>query len=223
MRGFVFDMDDTLYKEQRYRDSGYRTIARHFAAPCGVSPDELYRLMQEDLTQAFERVRDLAAARGVEVTVDQQLTVYRSHRPDITLDPVAESVLSKLHDAGVPMGLVTDGRAWGQLNKINALGLGRFFRPDTLIATVLYHTDKHSPEPFRMIEKRLRDLGATTMTYVGDNPSKDFLHPNLMGWNTVMLRDIRDENIHRQRILDWAPENRPQLVVESLDELLHLS
>ena len=38
MKAFVFDMDDTLYKEHAYRDSGYRTVARHFAACCGVSP-----------------------------------------------------------------------------------------------------------------------------------------------------------------------------------------
>lgn len=220
--GIVFDMDDTLYKEHRYRDSGYRTVARHFAAVCGVTPDELYRVMTADPAQAFEAVERMAAERNVEVTVAQQLNVYRSHLPEISLEPEAEAVLAELKRRGVPMALVTDGRAWGQLNKITSLGLDRFIDSDAIFATVLHDTDKHSPKPFMMAAEVLRGKGAETLTYVGDNPSKDFHHPNLMGWRTVMLRDRKDENIHRQRPTDWPAEYRATTTIDTLRELLRL-
>lgn len=222
MKAFVFDMDDTLYKEHNYRDSGYRTVSRHFAASCDMTPEALYAMMVAAPERAFETVAEMAANHGVVVTVDEQLNVYRSHRPDIVLDPVAEHVLRSLREQGMPTGLITDGRAWGQLNKIAALGLNRFFDADVIMPTVLHNTDKHNPEPFEHIGALLRHRGATELMYVGDNPSKDFRYPNLMGWYTVMLRDIKNENIHSQNLAEWPAENRPRLVVDTLDVLLQL-
>lgn len=219
MVGVVFDMDDTLYKEREYRLSGYRAVARHFAAVCGLEQDALVTLMAQRPETAFETVEALAKARGVDVCVKDQLTVYRSHRPEITLDAQARQLLTELALAGVPRGIVTDGRAWGQLNKIAALELEPLFPPDCVMATVLHDTDKHSPLPFRMMEERLRRMGATRMMYVGDNPEKDFAHPNLMGWTTVMLMDTENQNIHRQCLQDWPPHHRPQLVVTSLMDI----
>lgn len=220
--GVVFDMDDTLYKEYAYRDSGYRTVARHFSAVCRVSEDELYRIMTDDPSQAFERVESMGAANGVTVTVADQLTVYRSHLPDISLSEDAVCTLSGLREKGVEIGVITDGRAWGQLNKIKALNLKDFIDESLIIPTVLFNTDKHYPEPFAMMERIMRARGAERLTYVGDNPSKDFLHPNLRGWRTIMLRDINGENIHRQHLDEWPAENRPRTVIDSLTMLPQL-
>lgn len=222
MTGIVFDMDDTLYKELDYRDSGYRTVARHFAASCGVSADDLYKMMVSDPSQAFERVEALASVRGIEVSVDQQLMVYRSHFPDIKLDDSARFTLTELRQMGVPAGLLTDGRAWGQLNKIAALRLPEYIDVEYIIPTVLYSTDKNHPESFGMMADILRERGADTLVYVGDNPVKDFHYPNLMGWRTVMLRDDGDRNVHSQNLQNYAPSYRPQIIIEDLREVLRL-
>lgn len=223
MTGIVFDMDDTLYKERHYRDSGYRTVARHFAASCGMSRESLYSLMVHHPERAFETISELAERNGVNVTVEEQLNVYRSHLPDISLDEDAREVLTRLREYKTPLGLITDGRAWGQLNKISALGLRRFFDGDALMPTVLDSTDKHSPEPFIRMERILRAKGADRLIYVGDNPSKDFHYPNLLGWNTVMLRDIGHENIHRQNLTEWPAENRPKIVIDNIKEILRIA
>lgn len=220
MFAIIFDMDDTLYKEHSYRDSGYRTVAEHFAAVCRRTPDELYKIMIADPQNAFESVEQLAAQINVEVSIADQLAVYRSHRPKITLDSEAEFVLSQLKQRGHKLGLITDGRAWGQLNKIAALQLDRFFDPELTMATVLANTDKHSTLPFDNMRKLVGNVEG--MTYVGDNPEKDFTHPNQMGWRTFMLRDVNNENIHHQHICDYPPENRPQTVIESLKTLLDI-
>lgn len=212
-------MDDTLYKERDYRDSGYRTVARHFAASCGISADELYRLMIQDPSQAFEHVEELAAARGIKVTVADQLCVYRSHLPDITLDKEAVDILTFFRERGIPVGVITDGRAWGQMNKIEALQLGRYMDKENIMATVLLGTDKHSDKPFRVMEEILRKKGAASFVYVGDNLAKDFIHPNQMGWDTIMLRDSDGANIHPQNPADWPVANHPRLVIDSLTEL----
>ena len=212
-------MDDTLYKEHAYRDSGYRTVARHFAACCGVSPHELYLLMNREPSQAFEHVEELAAERGVKISVADQLCVYRSHFPDITLDNDAADILSFFRQRDIPMGVITDGRAWGQMNKIEALRLDRFFDKGTVMATVLLGTDKHSAKPFEAMEEILRQKGATSFAYVGDNLAKDFVHPNLMGWDTIMLRDPEGVNIHPQNLADWPAGHHPHHIIDSLTQL----
>ena len=212
-------MDDTLYKERDYRDSGYRTVARHFAASCSVSADVLYKLMIKDPSQAFERVEELAAAHGIKVTVADQLCVYRSHLPDIKLDDEAVDILTFFRQRGIPVGVITDGRAWGQMNKIEALQLGRYMNKENIMATVLLGTDKHSDKPFKVMEEILRKKGVTSFVYVGDNLAKDFIHPNQMGWATVMLRDTDGVNIHPQDSADWPVANHPRLVIDSLAEL----
>jgi putative hydrolase of the HAD superfamily len=220
MYAIIFDMDDTLYKERHYRDSGYRTIAQHFAASCGMEPDDLYSIMLSDTARAFETIEDMAAKRGVTVTVADQLAVYRSHRPEIKLDADAELVLTELKKRGHRLGLITDGRAWGQLNKIAALQLDRFFDSELTMATVLMNTDKHSTKPYELMQERVGNVDG--LVYVGDNPEKDFTHPNMMGWRTIMLRDVNSENIHHQCIGEYPAENRPQTVIETLTTLLQI-
>lgn len=220
MHAIVFDMDDTLYKERNYRDSGYRTIAEHFAAACGITPDELYKIIIVDPQNAFETIEAMAAKRNVTVTVSDQLAVYRSHRPNITLDTEAEQVLSELKRRGHKLGLITDGRAWGQLNKIAALRLDRFFEPQLTMATVLIDTDKHSATPYERMRQLVGDVDG--IAYVGDNPAKDFTHPNMMGWRTFMLRDINNANIHQQRLDEYPAINKPQTVIETLTTLLDI-
>lgn len=213
----IFDVDDTLYKEHYYRLSGYRTIARHFAAICGLTPARLYQLMAENPAEAFENVRDLAATRGIDVPVELQLAIYRSHRPDILLNAETIDTLRTLRERGYLLGAITDGRVYGQLNKIAALELERWLDPELIIATVLLDTDKNSRKPFEEME---RLVGSDVhLVYVGDNPQKDFRHPNALGWQTIMLTDDTGLNVHPQRLADWPESHHPQSKITSISQL----
>lgn len=218
--GVVFDMDDTLYKEYHYRHSGFACVADHYAAACGMTPADLLAELDNSPSVAFEFIEEKAAAKGVKVTIAEILTVYRSHRPDISLDANAVFALTRLSRSGHLLGVITDGRALGQINKIAALDLERYIAPEMIMPTVLYDTDKHHPEPFVRLERLMRQLGATSMAYVGDNPSKDFMFPNMMGWRTVMLADFDNVNIHRQDLAEWPPQYRPQTIITSLRQLI---
>lgn len=220
MKGYIFDLDDTLYKERQYRDSGYKTVAQHFAASCKMSSDQLYSIMKDDPSQAFETVQKLAANNKVSISITDQLIVYRSHLPKICLDEDAIITLDALRRQGCVLGLITDGRAWGQLNKIAALNIHKYIDAQFVIPTVLYGTDKHSPAPFVMMQNRMFESGVTNFAYVGDNPEKDFHFPNLMGWETFMLLDTEEKNIHEQNLGNIHPEYRPRTIIRSLRQLL---
>ncbi len=65
----------------------------------------------------------------------------------------------------------------------------------------------------------MRDMPAAEYVYVGDNPKKDFIAPNSLGWLTIGLRDD-GRNIHKQDLSNLDPEQLPSLWIESLEELL---
>lgn len=216
----IFDMDDTLYKERDYRLSGWNAVACCFAAACQTTPDSLFKQMSANPQYAFETVRDMAEEHGVQVPVDMQLNIYRSHRPDIALDSDTKNVLNELRSNNIALGVITDGRPIGQLNKIAALELSQYMDSNLIIPTALYNTDKHSATPFKMMMQRLPNV--SSFVYVGDNPEKDFIHPNRLGWTTIMLADNNGCNIHSQDLDKWPDENRPKYIVNSLTDILHI-
>lgn len=221
MKGIVFDMDDTLYKEHEYRLSGWRLIARCFAASCAMTPEQLYEAMLRNAPLAFETVSHLSIANNVKISVDDQLAVYRSQMPDIHLTDDAQFVIDQLcKTEDVTLGLITDGRPVGQLNKIAALGLRKYIKDANIIVTSLYDTDKHSPFPYELMMQRNSDV--TEWTYIGDNPEKDFLHANKLGWKTIMLSDGGKDNIFKQELDRLSAEYHPQHTVINLRQILEL-
>ena len=56
-------------------------------------------------------------------------------------------------------------------------------------------------------------------TSVGDNPRKDFIAPNALGWLTVCLKDD-GRNIHKQDFTSITAQALPKKTIESLKELI---
>ena len=181
IRGFVFDLDDTLYPERDYVYSGFRAIAREFGDD--ALADKLMRLFAEDRQNVYQRsgFSDEECCRCV--------AVYRQHLPRISLaDGVAET-LSALRARGCQIGIITDGRPQGQRNKIEALGL------EPMVDAVIV-TDELGGESFRKpnpvaFQKMSETLGLSyaEMVYVGDNPAKDFIAPLMLGMHACRLHN----------------------------------
>lgn len=198
----VFDLDDTLYKEVEYVDSGIRAVAAD-AEEAGIMPaSQAYRLVKStrDVAPGFDRLAAYALHSGSTEVFDIQriLSVYRNHVPQISLPSESRQLLEQLKSANETMGLITDGRSFAQRAKIKALGLDRYIPPDNILISQEIGADKHWPTAFEEIMKR--NPGESACTYVGDNPDKDFLWPNRLGWMTVILLDIHHRNIHPQSI-----------------------
>jgi len=103
-----------------------------------------------------------------------------------------------------------------QKNKLAKLGLGNFFRPEAVVFTGSLGEGGGKPSPAGF-EKARDALGVedSACAYIGDNPAKDFLAPNLLGWTTVQV--VRDNQVHSQK---QAPEGGdPAFVVHGGDQL----
>ena len=217
-RVVAFDLDDTLYKEMDYVASGYRTVARALADATGADADRLFSIISSNRPLGFEAA--LEAVEGMSgadrFDVDAMVEIYRAHKPDIALWGDAEAALTALKERGCRFVLITDGSTRHQRAKIKALGLERFFEPEDILISEETGGDKNTTVPWEIVENRYPGY---RLTYVGDNLSKDFRHPNLRGWRTVMLRDAEGRNVFPQYPCDWPPEYRPQTTVDRLTSL----
>ena len=136
--------------------------------------------------------------------------MYRTHRPDIHLEDDVVATLDALKTAGCTMALITDGRSVQQRNKIAALGLNRWIADEDIVISEEIGSEKPDEANYRRIMNLHPD--ADKFVYIGDNPKKDFIAPNRLGWTTVCLLD-NGENIHPQRFGDIPQEAQPQYKV----------
>ncbi|MBR3779239.1 MAG: HAD-IA family hydrolase [Clostridia bacterium] len=181
IKGFVFDLDDTLYLERDYVRSGFCAIAQAFGDE--RLSDELMRLFTEDRRNVYQR------AGFSDEECGRCIAVYRQHLPDIRLSDAAKDTLSALRARGCRLGILTDGRPQGQRNKIQALGLEPMV--DAIVVTDELGGEafrKPNPTAFQMMKEALA-LDYDEMVYVGDNPIKDFVAPKMLGMQACYLRN----------------------------------
>ena len=77
----VFDLDDTLYNEISFVESGFKAVSHYLGYPSYA--DEMMSSWEEG-KNAFEQ---LINNHSLCVSIDELLKVYRTHEPSINLDP----------------------------------------------------------------------------------------------------------------------------------------
>ncbi len=206
----IFDLDDTLYKENSYHDSGMEAVSRLVDKLYGVESLALLREWKRaginDLWGRLCREFDLPAA-----VKEALIWQYRLHYPNICLPDENRKVLDELGARVQGIAILTDGRSITQRQKIAALGLEKY----PVYISEEWDSEKPCEKRFRAI---MAEHPAQQYIYVGDNPQKDFLAPNKLGWLTVGLRGDK-QNIHPQKIDGLADDYLPAVWIGGLAEV----
>ena len=217
VRAIVFDLDDTLYPESEYVLSGYKAAASMLgdAAEAQLYTQWLWQRFTEGRSAgAFDVLNDTFNLHLSPGRIAELVKAYREHSPTISPFEGMVDLLVRLKGAGMKLGLLSDGYQPGQRLKLDALGVGGSF--DTIIFTEDIGRSAWKPSPlgFRAVAHRLATAHAQCV-YVADNPSKDFVAPNSLGWLTIRL--IHPRQVHSN--LPTAQGGEPQLVAHSPAEL----
>ena len=215
-RVVVFDLDDTLCKETDFLKSAFREIAESLAGTRGdVAAENLFAEMLEMRSHGENVFENLSQKYGVSVA--NLLARYRSHFPlGMKLPAKTRAVLETLKNRGAVLGIITDGRSLTQRNKIRALGLSEFFEDANIVVSEEFGSEKPSPENYEFFMKKYPDA---EFCYVGDNPKKDFIAPNALGWETVCLLDDGG-NVHPQDFSAVPAAALPRRKMKKIIELL---
>lgn len=184
----VFDMDDTLYPERSYVESGFRAVAEFGLRQYGWDAAESLRDMLATLDRegrgaVFDR---WLASHGAlsRAAVRKCVAVYRHHRPRLELYPEARDVLARL--SSHPLYVVTDGHKVVQALKARSLGLDAMVRKVYVTHRYGVANAKPSLRCFDLIRARER-AEWRDLVHVGDNPRKDFVALNRVGAHTVRV------------------------------------
>lgn len=185
----VLDLDDTLYAEIDFLESGFRQTADFIISHNFKDPYEEMLFLYKAGRYPFQ---ELISKYNYPFAANELIDIYRNHVPEIKLYEDARAFLERAGEAGNITGLITDGRSITQRNKINALGIEKYF--SDIIISEEFGSAKPAVENYQYFIHKYPDQ---VYYYIGDNFSKDFIAPNRLGWNTIGIID-KGNHIHPQ-------------------------
>ena len=201
---FVFDLDDTLYSERDFEKSGIEFVYENLSIK-HISLETILKNRENWIEQIIDGSNN-------QITLQIVLDIYRNHFPTIQLYNDAKVFLEKLLSQGIEMSLITDGRSITQRNKLRALGIESFFK--NIVISDEVNSEKPSEYNFRMV---MYNKIAENYIYIADNPKKDFITPNKLGWTSICLLD-RGQNVHKQNF-NIPSEYLPLISISSFEEI----
>ena len=232
IKAVIFDLDDTLVSEYAFVKSGFNAVAKYltmsensaFKAFAGADPavlsQEFLALFDESARNVFNRFLDGHGIKGYsDEDVFSLVKVYREHEPDKNIykayDDV-EDVLRTLSDRGIAAGILTDGFAVSQRNKIRTLG----FDVNPAIKGIVVTAEqgegfvKPSAKGFEFLCEKL-SVKPQEMMYVGDNPKKDFYISKNIPIKTVRI--VRGGGVYENA--PYFEDVKEDHRIEKLEEL----
>ena len=203
----VFDLDDTLYLERHYVQSGFQQVGEFVRKQFAV--DNFTELAWQLFLHGkrdyiFHRTLKSLGLPSRTALVRELVAVYRSHEPTISLAADVLECIRQLRRT-CRLALITDGPVASQERKIRALGLREWIPLIVLTWEWGQKYSKPHPRAFVTVQQRT-GITPDQCMYIGDNPTKDFLSPRQLGWKTVRLRRAGGLHSHiesRRRTTDY--------------------
>lgn len=211
----VLDLDDTLYKEKEYVLSGINHIANFLKKITQHDITErlieyYYVYPQGDFLEFACRLTNLPPSAK-----ESLLWAYRIHYPSISLELDIQKWLMECEKKYHAIAILTDGRSITQRLKLDALKL------DHLPHYISEDWSSVKPDKKRFIAIQQR-WPNKKYVYIGDNPQKDFITPNDLGWLSIGLIG-NEKNIYKQN-LDSDESFKPHVWItnfKSIDDFLN--
>lgn len=189
------DLDDTLFPQSSWLAGAWASVAAR-AAQAGVPQAELLAALHAVAAEGSDRghIIDRAlAAVGVPAGEVPRLlpglvAAFTGHAPAWL--PAYDGALAALAQlrARVPVAIVTDGAAAGQLAKVRALGLSGGVDA-VVVSDALGGRALRKPHPAAFHRAlQLLDAAPGTTVHIGDRPAKDMAGAAAAGLRSVRVR-----------------------------------
>jgi putative hydrolase of the HAD superfamily len=222
-KAVIFDLDDTLISEDEYIRSGFAAVSRFLEDMYGwdarLTARQMYDLYLENPKNVFNRVLEAHDIRYKNNEILELVEVYREHIPNVHFYPDVKPAMYALKDRGIRLGLLSDGYAVTQRQKLTVLGVNGKKMFDKIIITDELGREywKPDPRPFIMMKEAFM-VDWNDMIYVGDNPEKDFFIGR--DFKIMTVRIMREKGIYTDRA--YREGYRENARISSLKDLIKL-
>jgi len=211
-------MDDTLFLERDYVLSGFAAVDAVVANEHGLRgfAERAWRLFCAGARgRIFNEALKEMGLEPHSAGIARLVAAYRAHSPRIELTSDSRRFLNAARSRGLQIALVSDGPHVAQQAKVKALGLETLISP--IVLTDAFGRDAWKPSSRGYLEVFER-LGGKQgdYIYIGDNPNKDFIAPNALGWRTIRIRRPQGEYALASPLTN---DGTPQREIASFDEL----
>jgi putative hydrolase of the HAD superfamily len=207
---FVFDLDDTLFREIDFLKSAYRHISSQLMPMIGIDIYEMMWRKYQLRENVFQWIVQEFGEIVPDISLEWLLQEYREHVPAIRLSEGTAAFLLKIQQLQVPAGLITDGRSITQRNKLKALGIENNFQD--IIISEEFGSEKPDERNYLYF---LNKYPEREFYFFGDNTSKDFIVPSALGWKTICLKNS-GWHIHPQNL---RIEPYPDFIISNFQEI----
>ncbi len=221
IKAIFFDIDDTLYDSTLQAELARRNAVKAMVE-AGLNIDEeegireLHRTVERFGSNYERHFNELLKEFGYDSNpriIAAGVVAY--HTTKIAyLVPFPDTIptLLKLREKGYKLGIITDGRAVKQWEKLIRLGLQHFF--DTVVISEEIGREKPDQEMFQIAIKKMHCNKEETMM-VGDRIDKDILGANKAGMITVQIMKGKYKGNKPKK-----PEEMPDYIISDLGEIL---
>lgn len=215
----VFDMDDTLYDEMTFVQSGLIAVAKYIEDYFGIPMAMSTAFIQDRIKHGREQILDdilrhfaLYSSKNVR----KCLSVYRGHKPDIRLNAAVDECLNYL--STYPKYIVTDGNKLVQYNK--AVALGVIEKVDFVFITHRYGLRHAKPSPYCFFKIcKIENVKPSEIVYIADNPNKDFVGIKPYGFKTIRVLQGPYKSLIKP--MEYEADYNINSLAELDEELLH--
>lgn len=193
IKAVIFDLDDTLYNEREFVYEGFKEVCKFLSQKYDIEKEILFDDTKNILDNYGRgKVFDILQQKyGFNEEVEKLVDVYRNVKPILELYDDGKEILNYFKGK-VKTGIITDGKASVQWNKINSLELEKYV--DKIIVTDDYGRDYWKPHEYSYKEiLKCFNCRPKEAVYVGDNPVKDFVGARKVGITTIrIIRECGD-------------------------------
>lgn len=205
MKAMVFDVDDTLYD----RGAPFRKAFEElYPGRRDVSVRELYLAVTRRGSEVFEaaqrgempleeshiyRVKNGFADMGIEITEEEALQFqerYAAKQREIEMPEAIREAVEYCGKSGCLMGVLTNGPAEHQFQKVEQLGLLKWVKREHVIISGACGLMKPDVRIFKLTEKQM-GLKSEDIWYVGDSYESDICGAKAAGWKVIWLNKGR--------------------------------
>jgi putative hydrolase of the HAD superfamily len=223
IKGIIFDLDDTLFDcTGQLTGAARHRAAEVFSKACPQYPIASWVQWQETLSQSLGSSGALIKmGQQHHLSPDLVARARAAYNLDlvehITPFPDTPKTLTQLAQRGYKLTLVTSGHPVRQRQKIERLQLTHHFSEKN--GTLVLHDDQKSSDKTPFIQQAANHLNLPnhTILAVGDKLDAEITSANTLGMTTVRMRHGRQKDR-----LPQTPQERPDIEITHLEELLLL-